>query len=224
MALSDQLKQLAKKPLWYQIAVYLLFVAVGGLLYYQCTYSENYDQKKRLEQRRTNLLNKQRQLNEDLEEQKRLAEKNQELQRTIRDNQKALPTEAELPAFFDHLQRKAGDAGITIRNWKRLDEEAVDIYVRVPVEMEISGTFYDIMMYFALLGPQRSNAMPEEDEEERVDERIVSISDLSLGSPALEDGEIRIVAKFIASTFRQQNATGDQAGTTKNQGRRGRRR
>lgn len=212
MALRDSINELGKQTPQYK-AMVLIAVLLGlGALYYQFWHSGLADERAELERRRDGQLDKQRKLNKDLQDQKLLAQQNEELQRIIRDNQKALPTEAELPAFFDHLQRKAGDAGVNIRRWERREEQDVDIYIRVPVEMEINGTFYNITRYFALLGPQQKDPLMEpEEDDERVDERIVSIENLELGSPTLRDGEVFLTAKFVASTFRQQGAAEAQA-------------
>lgn len=205
---NDFVSQLAKKSPQYKLGVMAAILAVFGFLYYQFMYLDMEEQQSRLQRKKRNLATEQAKLNTDLADKKRLAEKNEELQRTIRDNQKALPTEAELPSFFDHLQRKAGDAGVNIRRWDRNPEEDVDIYIRVPVGMEITGTFYNIMRYFSLLGPDAaSNSAPANgDAGSRVDERIVSIENLSLGETTLKDGEVVLTAKFVASTFRQQES------------------
>lgn len=227
MALRDAINDLGKQTPQYK-AMVLAGVLLGlGAIYYQFWYSDLDDQKGSLESRRTMQLDKQRKLAKDIEDQKLLAQKNDELQRIIRDNQKALPTEAELPAFFDHLQRKAGDAGVTIRRWEQRPEEDVDIYIRVPVDMEVSGTFYNIMKYYALLGPHHNdplmNAANEDDDKERVDERIVSIENLDLGGSSLLDGEVVLVAKFTASTFRQLGE-GDRKAAGKGKKAKGRKR
>ena len=36
---------------------------------------------------------------------------------SIEKNQTALPTEAEVPAFFETLQRKVAESGVEIRKW-----------------------------------------------------------------------------------------------------------
>ena len=217
MARSDFVNQLAKKSPAYKAGILLGCFAVLGLLYYQFSYSDMLDERDRLDARKVELINAQTKLNKDLADKKRLAEQNEILQRTIRDNQKALPTEAELPSFFDHLQRKAGDAGVNIRRWDRREERDVDIYIRVPVEVEITGNFYNLMRYFSLLGANtRGAAVSAGRAEERLDERIVSIEGLSLGDAKLKDGDVILAARFTASTFRQQapppSAGGKQGG------------
>lgn len=209
MALDSPLQQFAKKSPQYKVMVLGLVIFILGVLYYQFRYSGLAEAQESMESKKTSELARQRQLNQQLQQQTQLQARHEELKRSIRDNQKALPTEAELPAFFDHLQRKAGDASVTIKNWERLEEQPVDIYVRVPIRMEVSGSFYQVMHYFALLGPQtkdplRAAADGEDADTQRVDERIVSIENLELGLADADDGSITLEAKFIASTFRQK--------------------
>ena len=205
MAGNDFLNQLAKKSAGYKVGVFFGALVFVGVLYYQFGYASMLEERDGLANRQRTLSQEQERLDKDLADKKRLAEQNEELQRTIRDNQKALPTEAELPAFFDHLQRKAGDSGVTIRRWVRKPEKDVDIYIRVPVDVEITGTFHGIMRYFALLGDE---ARPVEGSDteggSRVDERIVSIENLYLGDAKRQDGQVLLTARFTASTFRQQ--------------------
>lgn len=205
MASNDFLNQLAKKSAGYKAGVFLGVVVFVGVLYYQFGYSSMVEERDGLANRKRTLLTSQAKLDKDLADKKKLAEQNEELQRTIRDNQKALPTEAELPAFFDHLQRKAGDAGVNIRRWDRRPENDVDIYIRVPVDVEITGSFHGIMRYFALLGDDsRPVESSDSDSGARVDERIVSIENLYLGDSKRQDGQVVLTARFTASTFRQQ--------------------
>lgn len=181
----------------------VLFVLVA---YYQLFFTSLSDERDQLEGQQRSLLNEQNKLDKDLEEMRRLARVYMELEQSIRDNQRALPTEAELPAFFDHLQRKAVDAGVTIRSWERLKEEPVDMYVRVPVRVNVVGSFLNLMKYFYLLGPPQGGDTPEEAESVRINERIVSVAELSLGDPKVLDDEVQLTASFIASTFRQAAA------------------
>lgn len=208
MALSDSLSQLAKKPTRFKIALLFFVLLVFGFIYYQFRYSELADTKDSLESKKDSLTAQQRKLDGDLDKLRELSAKNDELQQTIRDNLKALPFEAELPAFLDHLQRKAGDAGVTIRKWENLPEEPIDdTYIRVPVKVDVHGSFYQIMHYFFLLGPKPQDPLARdengEEKKERIHERIVSIENVELDKAAFDEGELKIEASFIAATFRQ---------------------
>lgn len=211
MANNDFLKELAKKPPKVKAAILAGIIIAFGAIYYQLFYSSLVEERDSLQSRKSSLTKKQTQLDKDLKEKRKLAEQNDELQRSIRDNQKALPSEAELPAFYDHLQRKAGDAGVNIRKWENLPEEPLDIYVRVPVKVVITGSFYSIKRYFSLLGPRSQDSTrdavvsdPQNPEDPRIDERIVSIENLALSNSRLKDGSMALSATFTASTFRQK--------------------
>jgi len=130
------------------------------------------------------------------------------LKRLIDENQKALPTEAELPAFFENLNRKVLESGVEVVRSKQLKEENVERFVRVPVDYEIVGTYTQIKKFFASLVPKKRHKgdapPPGSDPEVEERERIVSIENLSLTTPVVKNREIQMTAKFIASTYRME--------------------
>lgn len=161
--------------------------------------------QERLSQRsaeRDRLLERQAQLDRDLADKNQLQQRMEELEQSIRANQRALPTDAELPAFFDFLQRHAVEAGVTIRKWDQLPSEQLGIYVRVPVKIEVAGTFLNLVRYFYVLGPQVvAEAERRPAETLGVGERIVSVEELSLDNAAVVGTEVVLSAYFIAATF-----------------------
>jgi Tfp pilus assembly protein PilO len=132
----------------------------------------------------------------------------EELQRIIAENQKALPTEAEVPAFFETLNRKVTETGVDIRNWRQLPEEPIEGFVRVPVEIEIEGTYLQIKRFFASLVQKDIGPAPTVDGQPPPDqpverERIVSIENLTVRDPAVRNRQIMLTAHFVATTYRQ---------------------
>jgi type IV pilus assembly protein PilO len=148
-------------------------------------------------------------------------------------DQAALPTEAELPAFFETLERKVKESGVEITKWTKRAEEPVESFVKVPVEVEITGTFMQIKRFFASLVPrspgpgagagagassgagagvgsgsgERERQERERQERERQErERIVSIESLVLSQPQVRDREIVLGARVVAVTFRREEA------------------
>ncbi|HWU90517.1 MAG TPA: type 4a pilus biogenesis protein PilO, partial [Kofleriaceae bacterium] len=129
-------------------------------------------------------------------------------------DQAALPTEAEVPAFFETLQRKVKESGVEIAKWQKRAEEPIESFVKVPVEVEISGTFIQIKRFFASL--VQKDLGPAETEER---ERIVSIESLVISQPQVRNRELILTAKFTAVTFRQDEKAppgkGGAAGATR---------
>ena len=117
-----------------------------------------------------------------------VTEKNQ-LEQELRKNQVKLPTQAELPAFFKHLQVQAGAANVDLINWSNEPERAVGGYFKVPVKMEVRGNFYQLNHYFKLLYETQ---------------RIITVEDLNISSPKIENEELLLKATFVAATFRQE--------------------
>lgn len=132
------------------------------------------------------------------------------LKAQIDQNEKALPTEAELPAFFDTLNRKVTESGVTVNRSTQQPEAPIEAFIRVPVDFEIQGTFMQIKRFFASLVPkkrkggasQATDPANADAVEER--ERIVSIDNLTIGDPQIKNNEVVLTARFTANTFRQE--------------------
>lgn len=139
-------------------------------------------------------------LSRDRKERDTLVDDSGNLNREIEQNQKALPTSSELPAFFDMLNRKVGEAGVEVGKWLYRPEVVVGAYVRVPLEVVLSGTYTQLKRFFASLAPRvtaTGGANVEQD-------RIITIEGLTLASPRVKNREILLTASFVAATFRQE--------------------
>ncbi len=126
----------------------------------------------------------------------------------IEQNEKALPTEAELPAFFDTLNRKVTESGVQVNRSTQQPEAPVEAFVRVPVDFEIQGTFMQIKRFFASLVPKKKQVgsgdpSPSGDQGVEERERIVSIDNLTIGDPVVRNRQMILTAKFTANTYRQ---------------------
>jgi type IV pilus assembly protein PilO len=190
----------------------LVFIAIGGLLaaiYWQFGYKGLVADLEAAQNENNSKKALNSKLEKDIPEFERLRTKMTSLKRIIDENQKALPTEAELPAFFETLNRKVFESGVEVVRSKQGKEEPIETFVKVPIEYEIQGTYVQIKKFFASLVPKRKKPgekvepLPggEPAVEER--ERIVSIENLALTQPVVRNREIRLTAKFTASTFRQ---------------------
>lgn len=133
-----------------------------------------------------------------------------DIEERLQNNQKALPTEAEVPAFFETLERKVRESGVEILKWQKRSEEPVETFVKVPVDIQISGTFLQLKRFFASLVQQDvaiANAAGTGQTVQQ--ERIVSIENLALSKPEVRNREIFLTAKFTAVTFRQEDKVVD---------------
>ena len=204
MATTDTggaLADFARRPPREKAMIFGVIALLLGLLYWQFMLRPLQKKSAREQVQNKTLIDEGDTLSMQLEAFKDLGTKQIALNRQIEQDRKALPTEAELPAFFETLNRKVGDAGVEVRKWEYKREAKVDDFYRVPIEIELTGTWNQIKKFFVSLVPHddagAAGDLPREEE------RIITIEDLSIADPAVKNGEILLTAKFTASTFRQ---------------------
>ena len=193
----------------------LVFVVAGmllGLLYWQFVFKKLKGDLDDAEAQHNNKVAMSHKLDGDIDDYKDLKPTVNKLLVEINRNESALPTEAELPAFFDTLIRKVTESGVTVNRSQQKPEEKVESFVRVPVDFEIQGTFMQIKRFFALLVPHKQHAGDAPADEGGQPERIVSIENLSIGDPQVRNHELVLTARFTALTFRKEE-TQQPAGT-----------
>lgn len=188
MASESPITKLAAMPLKNQVAVLIGSMVLLFGAYHQLYYSsmgEELDnaqaQYSRTEKNSSDLKQKQSEWKSMLTEKEALDVK-------LSTNQVSLPRTSDLPSFIGHLQRQAAVAGVTFKNWSRNPEAAVQGYVKVPVSVEVYGTFYQILKYYHLLGKTK---------------RIITVENFKLDRLPEKSDNVLLRAAFRATTFRQ---------------------
>ena len=204
MATSGAMADFGRMPTQRKVLVFVVVGMMLGLLYWRFVFKDLKEKVERTEVAHGGLVSQNKALEADIPKYAALRQQMEELQKTIEENQKALPTEAEVPHFFETLERKMTESGVEITKWKKGAEEPVEQFMKVPVEIELVGTFVQLKRFFASLVEQKETpTVDEEGVEER--ERIVSIENLSLSAPVMRNREMVLTAKFTAVTFRQDD-------------------
>jgi len=194
MARRDFAAELASKPLGVKLGVLGGVLAVCGFFYWQFRYSTLSDQRQQLTTERQKLVKQEKQLKKREKDWIELLQKKEVLDEQLKKNRITLPASSELPAFFMHLQKQAAAAGVSVVWWRGVKESAVEAYVRVPVSIDLTGTFYQINNYFRLLSQT---------------DRIISVTGLALTPARVKNDEILLSAKFTAVTYRQKDRPPD---------------
>jgi type IV pilus assembly protein PilO len=111
------------------------------------------------------------------------------LQEEQRELLKALPKKAEIPSFISSVQEQAELSGLDVVNLNIDGESPEELYVKIPVRMEVKGTFNALTKFFKNVSELR---------------RIVNIEGLGLNVERSETdtGEPKLHVKFVAATFR----------------------
>ncbi|HEX4418400.1 MAG TPA: type 4a pilus biogenesis protein PilO [Kofleriaceae bacterium] len=202
MATSGAMADFARLPAQKQVMV---FAGIGLLLavfYWKLIYKSLDDDLDAAQNQQQSLVATNRRLADDLPKYEELKAHKAKLDELNKKNQAALPQEADLPRFFETLQQKVAASGGAIRRWSNKPGEQVESFVKIPVEVEMSGTFMQIKRFFVSL-IQSDAGLPGAERANQEPERIVSIENLSLTNPTVANREIQLTAKFTAVTFRQ---------------------
>ncbi len=185
--MADILEQIQKTPRTQKILALILLVGALGAVYYFLFWTDFEVQGKRLtsefakldqdlqayQARKRDYMRFKNEVAKLLEEQKELL--------------RILPKKAEIPTFLDSIYNQAEPLGLEISLFSRKDEKPQELYVRIPVEIELFGSFHQIARFF-----NKVAGLP----------RIVNIEDVTLMDPRTDESGVRLRAKFQAVTFR----------------------
>ncbi len=185
--MADILDTIQKTPRTQKILALVLLVGALGAVYYFLFWTDFEVQGKRLtadfqrlDQELTQYQARKRDYMRFKNEVAKLLEEQKELLRI-------LPKKAEIPTFLDSIYNQAEPLGLEINLFSRKDEKPQELYVRIPVEIELFGSFHQIARFF-----NKVAGLP----------RIVNIEDVTLSEPVINDNGVRLKAKFQAVTFR----------------------
>ena len=197
--MQDIIRKLLKLKTPAKIGVTAAAVLVVGLLFYQLLYSDVADDIKKAKAQEGELRDEKASYAKRKGEY--LAYRNElgQLQEEQRELLKALPKKAEIPSFISNIQEQAELAGLEVLVIDIAPEVAQELYVKIPVRMEIRGSYHQIAKFFKNTSELR---------------RIVNVENLTLTPERGTAGEqqnapTRMRAKFVAATFRFKEAPGE---------------
>jgi type IV pilus assembly protein PilO len=185
--MADILEQLNKTPRSQKIIALVLLVGALGAVYYFLFWTDFEVQGKRMQGEYSRLDEELRSYETRKRDYMRFKNEVAKLLEDQKELLRILPKKAELPTFLDSIYNQAEPLGLEINLFARKDEKPQELYVRIPVDIELVGSFHQIARFF-----NKVAALP----------RIVNIEDVTLTDPTATDSGVRLKAKFQAVTFR----------------------
>ncbi len=110
-----------------------------------------------------------------------------ELDRDLKLAMTQLPNKKEIPDLLSAISTLARDSGLDILVFRQKPETYQEFYARVPVEMEVRGTYHQVAGFLDRVG--------------RLD-RIVNVSELVVNTPEIEGNDLILRANSRVTTFR----------------------
>jgi len=164
----------------------LLIVIICGVYWY-FFWSPNANELGRLE---VKLRKTEKKLQEYEAIAKELPEFQREFKRLNKEFQIAsakLPKDKEIPSLIDNVYAELSASGLEPIVFEPKGEVNKDIYAEIPINMEVTGSYYDLANFF-----DRISRLP----------RIVNVRQLDLKRNAIRGNKPILGAKFSVVTFR----------------------
>jgi type IV pilus assembly protein PilO len=171
-------------------AVVFMVVAFLGV-YYLLLYSPLSDELVRESGRRSQVR---QQLRDAQTEQTQYQADLDSLERSrshARDLQRILPDNPDIPGFMRSINTLAESSGLQIALIQPDDEVVEQYFVRVPVRLEVSGSYLALARFFRAV-----SQLP----------RVINMENIALEEPHEENGEVHLHARVLATTFRSVSA------------------
>lgn len=111
----------------------------------------------------------------------------EELAAKLKQALKELPNGREIPGLLSEIDGLARKSGLDVRKFQPLPEVMHDYYAEVPVQVIMDGGYHEIGIFF-----DRVSKMS----------RIVSVSDIDIGTPNLSGEEVSLTVSGKVVTYR----------------------
>lgn len=197
-SLNSQLSNFAQLPSATKALVLVLIVGLLTGAYYSLFYSPLESDLQAAKQQHVKLGQEQIAAKATLVEFVRVSETLLKRKSLDQQNRRVLPERAEIAAFLQDLNRTAELSGLSIDLVEPRAEEMKPLYVKVPVNIAISGSYHQVTKFFYSIS-QLDRAISLEDAE-------LKVRPSKLGEPAT-----MLDVQVLATTFRKP-AAADAAG------------
>ena len=185
--MNPMVEKVLKLPNKQKIALlFLVMVAVGAAFYYGIQ-KPKYDQLKAVQVKLNDLQNQIQESKKIADNLPRLKKEYEQLQIELASALTELPNQKEIPSLLTNITNVGKGAGLDFLVFRPKPEESKDFYSAVPVEIAVSGSFYNVANFFVAV----SN-LP----------RIVNINNVSVSDIKDVGGRTMMKVNCLATTFR----------------------
>ena len=184
-------------PLPGKIFILILILGVVSAIFYFSAYMSLSDEVDAAKTQHAALQDQLREAEQREQEYLRLTEELASREEIDRANKRVLPTEAEIAAFLQNLNQTAELSGLEMKLVEPRPEESEELYIRIPVQLELRGRFHQLAKFFYNISRL---------------ERAISMENIVLTEPAAsESNEVHLHVSVLATTFRRPSDSADPA-------------
>jgi type IV pilus assembly protein PilO len=191
-ALDTLMKTPLPKKIFFLAFIMLMLAAAFWFSVYSPLTDEYATEKSRYDELKGKLA--------DAEQRRRTYEEDRkrrdEMQKASSKQFQALPPDTEMSSFLASLNAQADVVGLEILSVRPMQEEVSEYYARIPVQLELTGTYHQLAKFFYLVGSL---------------DRIINVENINLNVAGVDKGGTTLRAGVLATTFRSVQAAGGPA-------------
>jgi type IV pilus assembly protein PilO len=185
--MDPRVEKVFKLPVKQKLLLLLVLLLLEGAGFYFGFFNPRQEEYSQLKEKLTGLqteVQEKRRIASNLPQLKREFEQlSQELQNALTE----LPNQKEIPTLLTSITSAGKAAGLDFLTFRPRGEDPKDFYAAVPVDISVSGTFYEVANFFVSVGN-----LP----------RIVNISNVTFADIRDTGGRNMVRVNCLATTFR----------------------
>jgi type IV pilus assembly protein PilO len=106
-----------------------------------------------------------------------------------------LPTTSEIPSLLKSITKLGNDSNLEFLLFSPLNQVPKDMYVEIPVSMEVRGKYHDVAQFFDRVGKL---------------DRIVNVVDITMLPVKEYDTNLRTACKAVTYRFKEENGAAEK--------------
>ena len=111
-----------------------------------------------------------------------------------------LPQQKEIPSLLTSISAEGTNSGLDFVSFNPKGEAPVDFYASIPVDIQVEGPYHNVGVFL-----DKINKLP----------RIVSVSNINMGSPKRTGNEMILSTRFSLVTYRFIEPSDDEQNKAK---------
>jgi len=180
-------EKVLKLPNKQKAALLFLTLLLVGAAFYFALIKPKYEQFKTLQVQLTDLQNQIQENKKIADNLPRLKSEYEQLKRELEAALTELPNQKEIPSLLTSITNVGKSSGLDFLLFRPKPEQPKDFYSEVPVDIVVSGTFYNVSNFFVAVGN-----LP----------RIVNINNVAVSDLKDAGGRTMMKVNCLATTFR----------------------
>ncbi len=185
--IDDKYIPLAPKP---KIGIVVGIILLPLVVFYFFFYQDNAKKIENLNQQKASLTQQLQEVKRKAADLAKFEKEMKEAENQFLETSALLPKEKEIPKLLKDISALGRTAGLDFLTFKPLADVPKDFYAEIPVTINVRGPYHNMGFFF--------------DQVSKL-ERIVSVSNVKMGAPKKEGGEMLLNSDCQLVTYRFTN-------------------